>query len=303
MANILSLTKMCVLILVTATQIFFSLGRDVIFVADSNGISISDIDHSNPSVLNFTERLIEPDLLPSFPTYNPSTSTLYFSSNLKIIKYSLKNKSLETFISAETENGFQAMDIHVTEQRLYFGENINNVNLIEVINLDGTDRKTFMSNVTGFAEEIQIDAVNGYLYYSTAGNGIIPAFIARARLDNSVYHDILVDTSLDSPKLELDVEAGKMYWCDSTYGLVEQANLDGSNRTTIGSGSRPNQPVVYGDYLYWCDDDGIFYVNIEAGMASQKQIITGDSIDGPFGLALGVYDGMIVYNGYEIEVY
>ncbi|XP_033097590.1 low-density lipoprotein receptor-related protein 6-like isoform X1 [Anneissia japonica] len=290
MANFLSLTKVCVLILVTATQVGFSLGREIMFAVNVKGISISDIDHSNPSVLNFTEILVDPMSEPNYPVYNPLTSTLYFGSESNIFRYSLKNKSLETFISAEAEHYFYAMDIDVTEQRLYFQENDINGSHIEVINLDGTDRKTFMSNVINTAEEIQIDAVNGYLYYSTTGNIIIPAFIARARLDNSVYHDILVNTSLITPRFELDVEAGKMYWCDIVYGNVEQANLDGSNRRIIGSSMRPIQPVVYGDYLYWCDNNGIFYMNIEAGMASQEQIIFYDVLDSYYGLAIGVYD-------------
>ncbi|XP_033106620.1 protein cueball-like [Anneissia japonica] len=210
MANFLSLIKVCVLISVTATQVGFSLGRDVIFAAHYSGIYISDIDHSNPSDLNLTKIQIEPMVEPGQLAYNPSTSTIYFTNRDEMInKYSLKNKSLETFISRETDTRYEAIAIDVTKQRLYFGSLNSDVYQIEVINLDGTDRITLIPNIAGLVRGIQIDAVNGYLYWSTSANNNIPAAISRVRLDNLVSKDILINTSLSVTRLELDVE-GKL---------------------------------------------------------------------------------------------
>ena len=122
---------------------------------------------------------------------------------------------------------------------------------IQRANLDGSGVQDVVTGVRSAG--IAVDSVGGSIYWI---DGLSMA-IQRANLDGSNVEDVVV--GLDNPtNLDLDLNAGKIYWTDSgAFGKInriERANLaDGSGREVVVSGvgfpwGIAVVPVQPGDY-------------------------------------------------------
>ncbi len=98
---------------------------------------------------------------------------------------------------------------------------------------DGSNLQMVVGS-TGAITTVVFDATNEHLYYAT-GDGDIQGYLFRCDLDGSNQQRLV--SGLDEiGDLELDPNAGKIYWTEAGSGRIRRANLDGSSPETLLSG-------------------------------------------------------------------
>ncbi|MAT96582.1 MAG: hypothetical protein CL608_05510 [Anaerolineaceae bacterium] len=115
----------------------------------------------------------------------------------------------------------------------------------------GNDAEILLPNVDAF--DLEVDVVNGYLYWTDDFNGRIQ----RANIDGS--NVITVATGLTKPtSLALDVGRNRLFWVSGqwfeTSNALMSARLDGSEVTTLLTGlSRTSHLALDGELgqIYW----------------------------------------------------
>ncbi|XP_071953244.1 low-density lipoprotein receptor-related protein 5-like protein [Antedon mediterranea] len=161
---------------------------------------------------------------------------------------------------------------------------------IEAVNTDGTNKTVLFDTNLDTPLAIEVDTINGirYLYWSNCGNTV--QNIERAPLDDLSKRTQIVTGGLVYPSgIALSVSNGKMYWCDSGTDVIEEANLDGTERRIIANlTGHPSDIEVYKNYLYWTDwTGGIHRLDRMTGIQSiessdSRLIQTGPLYVGPF---------------------
>ena len=119
------------------------------------------------------------------------------------------------------------------------------------LNPDGSDKKILVTGCR-IPDGIAIDAAAGYIYWTNMG---VPSkndgSIERADLDGGNRRFVVPEGGTFTPKqLHLEMNSGKLYWCDREGMRVMRANLDGSQVETLvqtgeGEGDRR-------DLSNWC---------------------------------------------------
>ncbi|XP_037085520.1 prolow-density lipoprotein receptor-related protein 1-like [Pollicipes pollicipes] len=100
---------------------------------------------------------------------------------------------------------------------------------------------------------IAIDSCNRRVYW-TNWNSQAPS-VQRAQLaGHSVMSVIHTDIRMPNG-ITIDQPAHKLYWADARLDKIERANLDGSGREVILSGtpSHPFDVAVFGEHIFWTD--------------------------------------------------
>lgn len=123
---------------------------------------------------------------------------------------------------------------------------------IEVANSDGTMRTLLLWENLNRPQDLVIDPLGGFLYWSDWGE---PPRIEKAAMDGSM-RTILVRQNLSLPNgLAVDHDAGKLYWADGGTKTIEVVNFDGTGRYILVG---PDLPYpfsidVVGKNIYWSD--------------------------------------------------
>ncbi|MBV6457836.1 MAG: hypothetical protein HONBIEJF_00956 [Fimbriimonadaceae bacterium] len=114
--------------------------------------------------------------------------------------------------------------------KLYWGD--QTLGTMNRSNLDGSGQEVLFS--TPFHRGLEIDAVNGKLYWSTT-NTELKGEVWRSNLDGTGREVVLTsqDARFKPNKLALDIAGGKIYWTDYVVDIVRRANLDGTQMETI----------------------------------------------------------------------
>src|ERR1700733_11750977 len=104
-----------------------------------------------------------------------------------------------------------------------------NAGKIHVMNTDGSDRKTIVSDCH-LPDGIVVDVEAGHIYWTNMG---IPSqndgSVERADIDGKNRKVIVAKGVTHSPKqIILDKKGGKLYWCDREGMRVMRSNLDGA---------------------------------------------------------------------------
>eukprot|EP00794_Sanderia_malayensis_P017393 gene17393-19134_t len=98
---------------------------------------------------------------------------------------------------------------------------------------------------------ITVSPCDGLLYWSDWGK---KPYIKRTTLDG-IKMETVIDSGLGWPNgLSLDYAESRIFWADARVDRIESANLDGSDRRVVVSGT----PHVFGisllgPYIYWTD--------------------------------------------------
>jgi DNA-binding beta-propeller fold protein YncE len=188
---------------------------------------------------------------------DPITGRVYWTdvNNFVIRRANLDGSAQEDLISSGLEFP-SAIAVDVAGGKFYWGD--QTANEIRRANLDGSVNEQVLP--TAFHRGIDIDAVNGKVYWSTS----ITQFkgeILRANLDGSDVETVI--TSLDAQfkpaDLALDVEGGKVYWTDFVVDVVRRANLDGTgiqNLFIVGANFNPRGIALdlEAGHVYWGQD-------------------------------------------------
>jgi DNA-binding beta-propeller fold protein YncE len=110
---------------------------------------------------------------------------------------------------------------------------------IHSMNLDGTDRKTIVTNCH-LPDGIVVDVEAGHIYWTNMGvPNLDDGSIERADLDGGNRRVIVPQGITHTPKqIHLDKKGGKLYWCDREGMRVMRCNLDGSQVETLVEAGR-----------------------------------------------------------------
>src|ERR1700751_5200460 len=122
---------------------------------------------------------------------------------------------------------------------------------IHSMNLDGTDRKTIVTNCH-LPDGIVVDVEAGHIYWTNMGvPNLDDGSIERADLDGGARRTIVAQGITHTPKqIHLDKENGKLYWSDREGMRVMRANLNGSQIETLIETGRGNEDRR--DGTRWC---------------------------------------------------
>ncbi|XP_038047601.1 adhesion G-protein coupled receptor G6-like [Patiria miniata] len=131
--------------------------------------------------------------------------------------------------------------------------------LIERATLDGRERSVVL-NLTNASLAyvnpmgIVVDPANSHLYWTDWGT--VPK-IERSGTDGSGRR-VLIDTSLQNAYgVALDLEGGRLYWCDCWTDRIEYSDLLGQGRTVLVNGTSSYLPLfdlfVYYNFIYWTE--------------------------------------------------
>ncbi|XP_058520574.1 low-density lipoprotein receptor-related protein 2 [Ochotona princeps] len=125
--------------------------------------------------------------------------------------------------------------------KLYLVE--TKVSRIDVVNLDGSQRLTLITEDLGRPRGIAVDPVVGYLFFSDWASLSGEPKLERAFMDGSNRKD-LVKTKLGWPAgITLDLVSKRVYWVDCRFDYIETVTYDGIQRkTVIRGGSRVPHP-------------------------------------------------------------
>ncbi|XP_066269746.1 uncharacterized protein [Branchiostoma lanceolatum] len=125
--------------------------------------------------------------------------------------------------------------------------------VIEMANLDGSYRKTFLREGLERPRGLAVDPVNGYLFFSEWGEG---AKIERVTLDGK-DRKVLVSSDIRWPNsIALDVAQGRLFWTDSGMDRIESITTDGNNRKKLVEMELAPHSygiTVFEDKIFWTD--------------------------------------------------
>jgi DNA-binding beta-propeller fold protein YncE len=126
-----------------------------------------------------------------------------------------------------------------------------NAGLIHLMNADGSDRKTIVTNCR-FPDGIAVDAKAGHIYWTNMGvPNLNDGSIERADTDGKNRKVIVPEGGTFTPKqIHLDKKNDKLYWCDREGMRVMRANLDGSQVETLVETGRGDTDRR--DQTRWC---------------------------------------------------
>jgi hypothetical protein len=215
-------------------------------------------------------------LLPASPLYGQE---VYFTDSWQNVKKVGPNGTVETVVADFEQTKGLAID--PSTGTLYWASAE-----IERVNRDGTGREAIVIGALANALGMDIDRVNGKIYW--ADNQAFGGSISRANLDGTNFETVIFDYSPLS--MAVDPIGGKIYWNANSFNL-KRANLDGSNVEVIIA----NQPTL-GDIeldlierkIYF--DQSIFGIrHIRRANLDGSMIQTvADPADHSGGLALGL---------------
>ena len=152
------------------------------------------------------------------------------------VEHLLPNVQNATGIVVDTANG-----------KLYWIERGNNTGgTVRRANMNGSHLE-IVKRLPSTARGIAIDSTRGKIYLTNARNKI-----SRLNLDGSNFQSNFI-TGLKSPEnITIDTENGKIYWSEEAD--LKRANLNGSNRQRITTGSAPVTGIaIAGDKIYWSE--------------------------------------------------
>ncbi|XP_071941661.1 low-density lipoprotein receptor-related protein 1-like isoform X2 [Antedon mediterranea] len=185
----------------------------------------------------------------------------------------------------------RALDFDVKEEYVYYADSVAFRIVRRPLVGKESEAEVLLDQYVNNCEGIAVDWISRNLYWTDDGLDRI----SMSTLNGS-YSKTLITTNLTHPRaIAVDPVAGYMYWTDwSEYdielGMIERANLDGTNREVLVSGENilwPNGIALDkdGGYLYWCDAffDEISRVFLDG--SGKRMIYNGGKVEAPFGLS------------------
>jgi hypothetical protein len=126
--------------------------------------------------------------------------------------------------------------IDLVNRCVYFGNFGSHV--ICRCNLDGSGLETIITTGVDQANGIALDLGNDKIYWTDMQTSFVTNYVARANLDDTGFEVLYqgLGTSSGLMNIELDLDAGKMFWADEITEEekgVWRANLDGSDAERI----------------------------------------------------------------------
>ena len=126
--------------------------------------------------------------------------------------------------------------------------------IIEVINLDGTQRRALISTKHDKPRAIVLDPANDKVYWTDWGS---EPKILRARMSDGSQKEVLVNSGIVWPNgIALDYIDNILFWADANTDKIEKSDFDGQSRRVLIDRTRVYHPYAltqFGDRIYWTD--------------------------------------------------
>jgi hypothetical protein len=150
-----------------------------------------------------------------------------------IYRANIDGTGMEAIVSGY-QYGRPTLDL--ANDKVYFGD--FGTNVIRRCNLDGSGLETVLTVGVDQANGIALDLGNDKIYWTDMQTSFVTNYVARANLDDTGFEVLYqgLGTSSGLMNIELDLDAGKMYWADEITEEekgVWRANLDGSDAERI----------------------------------------------------------------------
>ncbi|XP_063955134.1 low-density lipoprotein receptor-related protein 1-like [Lytechinus pictus] len=127
----------------------------------------------------------------------------------------------------------------------------SSVHSLEVANLDGSLRKTLISNARTHPQSIVVHPKKGVLFFSNWGKR--PA-INKAHMDGTHLETIVEENLAQPTSIAIDYVSERLYWADSKMRLIESSDLDGGDRVPVvtfpHTGGSPFSIDIFEDRIY-----------------------------------------------------
>ncbi|XP_038059975.1 uncharacterized protein LOC119730971 isoform X2 [Patiria miniata] len=243
---------------------------DLVFVANLQppGIYVAPTDTFNFTLIPGLDGSHDNISRPIAIDYDPEERMVYWTDvTLSTLNRAfLDGSGVEVlFTDLQTPDGL-ALDV---ENRVMYWTDTGS-DLIERATLDGRERSVVLnltnSSLTAVEPRgIVVDPANSHLYWTDWGTA---PKIERSATDGSGRR-VLIDTSLWLPNgISLDLEGGRMYWCDAGFDRIEYSDLLGQGRTVLvdltSLGIHPFDLFGYYDFIYWSDWVSLSILRVEA---------------------------------------
>ncbi|XP_048730493.1 low-density lipoprotein receptor-related protein 4-like [Ostrea edulis] len=188
--------------------------------------------------------------------FDPVENMIYWSDvhhGGSISKASLCAQGQETVVSdiflKHVKAAFVSIAVDSIRRTIYWTNSASD--LIEMVNLDGSNRTVVAEHDMGSPIDVEVDSSAGFVYWLDAG---IKPKIESCSL-TGMGRRVLVDLSDQYPSiLELDVNTQALYWNDKNSKQLFTARMDGSHVRVLKSGI-PHITGIFieGNYIYWTD--------------------------------------------------
>ncbi|XP_014344907.1 low-density lipoprotein receptor-related protein 2a [Latimeria chalumnae] len=171
--------------------------------------------------------------------------------------------------------------------KLYVVE--TSVNRIDMVDLNGNNRVTLITENLGNPRGIALDPTVGYLFFSDWESLSGNPRVERAYMDGTHRIDI-VKTKLGWPAgISLDIVSRRVYWVDSRYDYIETVTYDGLQRKTIIHGGsvvpHPYGISVFEHNVYFTDWTKLAVMRVNKFTDSNTQVIFQSSFT-PYGVTV-----------------
>uniref|UniRef100_A0A8C6B9V0 Low-density lipoprotein receptor-related protein 2 n=1 Tax=Monodon monoceros TaxID=40151 RepID=A0A8C6B9V0_MONMO len=172
----------------------------------------------------------------------------------KVFSVDINGLDIQEVLNVSVEDP-ENLAVDWVNNKLYVVE--TNVNCIDMVNLDGSQRITIISEHLGHPRGIAVDPTVGYLFFSDWQSFSGTPKIERAFMDGSNRKD-LVTRKLGWPAgITLDLVSKRVYWVDSRFDYIETVTYDGIQRkTVIHGGSNIPHPFaisLFEDHVFFTD--------------------------------------------------
>lgn len=197
-------------------------------------------------------------------------------SNNTIYTVSLKGGNQTKFLPDGLIGSPHSLAFDWIGRNLYVG--IWKTSTIAVIKADGEKyyRRIILSNDgtpkgVGKPKSIAVDSTSGSLYWLDEGDYKVPMKIAKANMDGSNSTVLISDNLHNVEALTLDIINKRIYFSESSDGLIESIDMDGRDRKTILTQAlnieKPQGLAVLNNRLYYLDSvhETIVRVNLPEG--------------------------------------
>ena len=192
---------------------------------------------------------------------------IYYVSIGQLYRNNLDGSNQERLYHHTGLNQFSAVAVDVTHGKLYASEGGSYTGVIHLSDLDGTNKTTIISGLNGSATSLDVDEVNGKIYWTQKINKYSCSHpdgycaIRRANLDGTNQEtivpcpDVCGDYDAHPPgMIMVDAKNGWIYW--GAYPYIKRAQLDGSNVQIFSDGFSPGYWLDFAidaanEHIYW----------------------------------------------------
>nr|XP_055034923.1 pro-epidermal growth factor [Misgurnus anguillicaudatus] len=202
--------------------------------------------------------------------YDPVQKQVYFADNgLKRIERASMDGSFREILFSSGLDSPEGLAVDWVNRKLYWTD--RGLSSISRSGLNGLDREIFIDKDIQKPRGIALHPQAQKVYWTDMGNR--PA-VERSDL-NREMREVVVSTGLVSPSgLSVDHGSQRLFWCDLNSGLIESANLDGSDRHVLSENQvgHPFDVAVFENFLWVSDqeDHQLYRLDMTTGDNTQS---------------------------------